>query len=139
MIFWCFWSTSIILKIHVIIVLLSAPSNNHQSLYILIFCDFHNKPTIIVILLWLISKWFSGFLTFEKWFSINQYHNKSEYNNSLLSTLSNNHQSLYILIFCDYHNKPIIIVILLTIISKWVSGVFECWKMIFHQPVSYWK
>jgi len=109
------------------------PRNNHQSLYILSFCDFHNKPTTIVILLWLISKWFSGdFKQLKNDFPLTSIIIKVKIIIVLLSTLSNNHQSLYILTFCDFHNKPTIIVILLWLISKWFSGVFDFWKMIFH-------
>jgi len=91
-----------ILKVSITMVLLETPTNNSQSLYILIFGDWNIYPSIIIMLLQPTSKLVWGLLTSEKRFSIKQKHIESEYNNSLTGKSSNHHQSLCVLFFGDY-------------------------------------
>jgi len=56
-----------------------------------------------------------------------------------LETPSHHHQSLQILIFGVENVSQAIILMLLKLISKWVWGLFDFWKIIFHQATTYWK
>ena len=54
-----------------------------------------------------------------------------------LETPSNHHQSLYILIFGVENVEPATILMQLKLISKWVRGLFDFWKLMFHQATTY--
>jgi len=54
-----------------------------------------------------------------------------------LETPTNHHQSLYLLIFGDWNIFPAIILMLLKLINKWIRGLFDFWKIIFHKPTTY--